>query len=284
MGTGLIYGAIVAVWAAFLVPWALRRYDEAAHTRSIEKFSTAMRVLGRRDAGEPATLAAPRGLAESEREPAPVPPSAGRPTRAAARVAARRRRRTLLVLLALTAVVLLLGAVGVLPLWAVAAPLALVGAFLAACRRQVAREDEALWTQASPARPAVPQRQPSGASAVRRAARVDSAYGGQRPAAGDEPNDEPTVVLSPGALVEAEAVAVPVTTDDGTSLWDPLPVTLPTYVTKARAGRTIRTIDLGEPGTWTSGHVEGEQTVMPEPEPVSAEASGDSAQQRAVGS
>src|SRR3954447_23306759 len=31
--------------------------------------------------------------------------------------------------------------------------------------------------------------------------------------------------------------------DDG-SLWDPLPMTLPTYVNKARARRTVRTIEL----------------------------------------
>ncbi len=51
-----------------------------------------------------------------------------------------------------------------------------------------------------------------------------------------------------------DAVLVP--TDDGGSLWDPLPVTLPTYVTKPKAKRTVRTIDLNEPGTWTSGHTE----------------------------
>ena len=41
------------------------------------------------------------------------------------------------------------------------------------------------------------------------------------------------------------------------TLWDPLPVTLPTYVTKpAATRRTVRTIDLGEPGAWTSGHTD----------------------------
>ena len=39
--------------------------------------------------------------------------------------------------------------------------------------------------------------------------------------------------------------------DDG-SLWDPLPVTLPTYVNKARARRTVRTIELT--GINSSGH------------------------------
>jgi hypothetical protein len=34
-------------------------------------------------------------------------------------------------------------------------------------------------------------------------------------------------------------------------------------VSKPRAHRSIRTIDLDAPDTWTSGHVEGEQTEMP---------------------
>ena len=38
---------------------------------------------------------------------------------------------------------------------------------------------------------------------------------------------------------------------------------VPTYVTKPKANRSIRTIDLEAPGTWTSGHVEGERTEMP---------------------
>jgi hypothetical protein len=37
------------------------------------------------------------------------------------------------------------------------------------------------------------------------------------------------------------------------SLWDPLPVTLPTYVGKQRAMRSVRTISLGDPGVSSSG-------------------------------
>jgi hypothetical protein len=48
----------------------------------------------------------------------------------------------------------------------------------------------------------------------------------------------------------AEAVAAPVLDDGG--LWDPLPVTLPTYVNKARARRTVRTIEIT--GITSSGH------------------------------
>ena len=249
------------VWAAFLVPWALRRYDEAAHTRSIERFSTAMRVLGRRDTAD-----------EAEAPPVPAP----RRSRAAARVAAKRRRRTLLALLTLTGLVLALGTVSLMPLWLGALPALLAGAFLVACRRQVRREAEAWWAgeAPSPAQPAT-----SAPRASRRATRVESAYGGLRTPIGDEPDDEPTVVLSAEALVEAQAVAVPVTASDGSSLWDPLPVTLPTYVSKARAPRTIRTIDLDRPGAWTSGHVAGEQTTMPDSDTPAGEKPQ---QQRAV--
>ena len=49
------------------------------------------------------------------------------------------------------------------------------------------------------------------------------------------------------AREEIEAVLA----DDG-SLWDPLPMTLPTYVNKARARRTVRTIELT--GINSSGH------------------------------
>jgi hypothetical protein len=254
VGTGLIYGAIVLVWAAFLVPWALRRYDEAAQARSIERFSTAMRVLGRDD--------------DTPEGPAP------QPSRAAARAAAQRRRRTLLVLLGLTAVVLALGVVSVVPLWLTVVPLLLVVSFLVACRRQARREAEVWWS----AQRRSPATRPNQPGAVRPASRVESSYGGLRQPVGDDPDDEPTVVLSADALVEGEAVAVPVTTSDGASLWDPLPVTLPTYVSKPRAGRTIRTIDLDAEGTWTSGHVVGEQTTMPEAEPEPPK------EQRAVGS
>ena len=39
-------------------------------------------------------------------------------------------------------------------------------------------------------------------------------------------------------------------------LWDPMPVTLPTYVSKPAAERTVRTIDLDSTGVWTSGRTE----------------------------
>jgi hypothetical protein len=49
----------------------------------------------------------------------------------------------------------------------------------------------------------------------------------------------------------------------GEALWEPLPVTVPTYVNKPRVGRTVRTIDFNAAGAWTSGHVEGEEVDYP---------------------
>ncbi len=58
---------------------------------------------------------------------------------------------------------------------------------------------------------------------------------------------------------EVEAVLA----DDG-SLWDPLPMTLPTYVNKARARRTVRTIELT--GINSSGHDQADTALAREAE------------------
>ena len=75
------------------------------------------------------------------------------------------------------------------------------------------------------------------------------------------------------------------------TLWDPLPVTLPTYVTKpAAARRTVRTIDLDDSGVWTSGRTEGDAAIAREADgrrPGRAHAGRDDAREaepRAVGS
>src|SRR3546814_6006077 len=50
-------------------------------------------------------------------------------------------------------------------------------------------------------------------------------------------------------------------------LWDPVPVTLPTYVTKpAAVRRSVRTINLGDDKVWTSGHTEESSTIAREAE------------------
>jgi hypothetical protein len=72
------------------------------------------------------------------------------------------------------------------------------------------------------------------------------------------------------------------TTADGGSLWDPLPVTLPTYVDKPVAERTYRTIDLEEPGTWSAGHSEADTAVARSEAGSAADSDAPGAQPRAA--
>ena len=278
--TGLIYAAIVVLWAAYLVPLALRRYDEASHDRPVESFSSRMRILRRSasesdsDDGKPAVRtqasadeptpdeAAAEERPEPRSAPRPARPTMSTAQRESTRIAIRRRRRTLGTLLTATALVAGSAYALMVPWWSVSIPAGLVLAWLVACRIQVLGE----IADAAP-----------------------------KPI-GDAPDDEPTVVISTASvglqyedfqpdrknvmmsepfyeddLEEQVNVAVPVATEDGGSLWDPVPVTLPTYVDKPQAPRTVRTIDFNGADVWTSGHVEGEETEMPEPAPEEAE-------------
>ncbi|HEU4515508.1 MAG TPA: hypothetical protein VFR87_20540 [Nocardioidaceae bacterium] len=297
--SGIIFVVLALAWAVYLVPKALKHHDEMARTRSVDRFSTAMRVLARR---EPVDNRNARLVVTPARTtdrvvvpPLPLPSVAAR--RAAARAAARRRRHVLFALLGIDLVVAGLAAFAVLPWWSVAVPVGLTLLFLVLARTQVRRENDRLWSptvvasrmhEDAPAieEPSVPGRE----IAPRRAIRVDAAYGIlQAPSEIAEHDDfadnEDTVQI---AMSELQTVAVSAETVDGGSLWDPLPVTLPTYVNKARAARTVRTIDLSAPDTWTSGRDEAdtalvEQTVAAETAQAEADAT-EAEQRRAVGS
>ena len=47
--TGLIYVAIIALWAAVLIPIWLKRHDQISEVRSTARFSSAMKSLGKSD-------------------------------------------------------------------------------------------------------------------------------------------------------------------------------------------------------------------------------------------
>lgn len=315
--SGIIFVVLALAWAVYLIPKALKHHDEVARTRSIDRFSTAMRVLARREpvnrrdarlvvaparsADNPRVLAptapADRTVAEERSEPG-APRPAGRPEvrRAAARAAARRRRRILSFLLVSTLVVTGLAAFAVVPWWSVAIPAGLTVLYLVLCRTQVRHERSASWdADLAAAVEAMPEaasavRPPATETGARRAARVDAPYGmpvapAARNARGfDEFDPDEDTVAIPVAVLDA--VVVP--TVDGGSLWDPLPVTLPTYVSKPKARRTVRTIDLDEPGTWSSGRSAEDSQLVAEAaaQEVADEGAdeGDVEQQRAVGS
>ena len=276
--SGVIFVLLAVAWAVFLIPKSLKRRDEVARTRSIDRFSSAMRVLARREpvnrSDSRLVVTAPSGTARvtvpalgetvgSARADTVAPPVSAEPSaaanrlearRTAARVAARRRRRILTVLLLSVALTAVAAYLGYGAWWSVAVPGGLSLVYLVLCRRQVRRErarDGALRKRRSP--PAGAVEEVSGREAVASvgdaAAEVVEVASPVAYEAAVVPTADPPAAQ--GASAEG-ASAEETTADEGT-LWDPLPVTLPTYVTKPRARRTVRTIDLGEPGTWTSG-------------------------------
>ena len=260
----MIIAFVVAVWAAYFVPLMLRRYDEASKNASVETTGSKSRVIARpTPAAEPApSVAEPVASAEPV---APVAEQVAAPTartldRPAARLAARRRRRTLLTLLTATAVVGgLAGGTVIAPFW-VAAPVALVVAWLVACRIQV-RSELGIARVKTPKQPkADKKKSASTADDEEQTIVVSGQFEDINPGRKHEMEDVP---LEATALDDQIVIAVPSVSTTGEALWDPLPVTLPTYVTKPRAGRTVRTIDFGQAGAWTSGHIEGEDVELP---------------------
>lgn len=294
----MIFVVLAVAWAVYLIPKAIKHHDEVARTRSIDRFSTAMRVLARREpvSRRDARLVVAPGRAGDNLRVVPppartksraVPEHARRAaTRAAARAAARRRRRILGFLVLSCLVVVGLAAFALVPWWSVAIPAGLTVLYLVLCRTQVRRERDAAWdADLTSSMAELEDAEPARRGAVR----VQASYGVARPPVLNEQGfaevdgAEDTLALDVSVL---DAVLVP--TADGGSLWDPLPVTLPTYVSKPKARRTVRTIDLNEPGAWTSGHTEEDSRLVAESAPAEAGATtqGDAVeeQQRAVGS
>ncbi|MBC7631027.1 hypothetical protein [Aeromicrobium sp.] len=284
---GLIIAFVVVVWAAYFIPLALRRYDDASKHASIETDGSRSRVIARPKTVVQEPVVEP---VEKVQAAATVAPARDRP---AAQLAAKRRRRTLLTLLAVLVVVGGLAGFAVIAAYWVVVPVALVAAWLVACRIQVRGElgIAATWGTASKATMAKVSASKVSAPKISlprlhvphfSAARLrTSAF--SRTVAEEVTDEEETIVvtglfedINPGrknlmehAELEADAlddqivIAVPSVSTTGEALWDPLPVTLPTYVTKPRAGRTVRTIEFGQAGAWTSGHIEGEDVELP---------------------
>ncbi|QZY29590.1 divisome protein SepX/GlpR [Nocardioides coralli] len=236
--SALIFVALAVAWAVYLIPKALKHHDDVVRSRSVDRFSHTMRVLARR---EPVNRRDARLVVSPGRAPS-APIVTAKPTvrptaqladqrpalsRAAANRAARRRRRVLgSILVALLATVVV-AAVGLISWWYVAIPAGLLVAWLVACRLMVRSEQ---------------------------GRRFDADL---REATGEVP-----VVRSevPDLDPLEDTTQTPAVTD--ASLWDPMPVTLPTYVGKPAAGqRSVRTIDLDSTGVWTSGRTEADAAL-----------------------
>ncbi|MCW2792307.1 MAG: hypothetical protein JWO76_1405, partial [Nocardioides sp.] len=155
--------------------------------------------------------------------------------------AARRRRNVLATILLANIVVLALAAFGVVAWGYAAIPGTLLVAWLVACRLMVKRERS---VRVPVSRVPVATPEPTVAATAGEPEDLDGA---------DPSADTSTMAVT---MPAATAAAVDPT------LWDPVPVTLPTYVTKpAATRRTVRTIDLDDTGVWTSGRSESDSRI-----------------------
>lgn len=292
----LIFVALAVAWAVYLVPQALKHHDEVVRSRSVDRFSHTMRVLARREpvsrtssrlvvtpgrtpsapvvttkassgAAEPATQPPAGATAESAPAPKPLPPAV---RREAARRAARRRRRVLIALTLGLVAVVALAAASVLAWPYVAIPSTLIVAWLVACRLMVRRERGVSGPLSRI--PTVPV-----------AAQAEAAVVDEEPGAFSEDTAEVAVVDAP--LAEPAAGPDPHVPDQAApGLWNPVPVTLPTYVSKPAAERrSVRTIDLDATGVWTSGRTDADAALVREAE-ERARQEGEETPERAVGS
>ena len=237
--SGLIFVALAVAWAAYLIPKALRHHDDVVRGRSVDRFSQSMRVLARR---EPVSARMARLVVPGGRPTEPVvttkasgnvssPDATPAARRLATSRATRRRRRVLSVLLLGLVAVIAVCATGRLAWPYVAIPVVLLAAWLVACRLMVKKERA--W----------------------------------HPAALDDLTDADEVeVQVDESAPTGSFAAVPAETAAAEGLWDPVPVTLPTYVSKPPARRSVRTIDLDSTGVWTSGRTEADSALAREAE------------------
>ena len=233
--SGVILVIIVALWGSLLVPALVRKHDNVTEVRSVDRFSYALRILSRRTPyipGRRDVLVARKSAAERRPvvSPAPefaaavaprrtsaarVPATRSAATRAAATRAAvaRRRRRALL---GLTLALILTGTLAVRDggrWWLTVAISAVLMVMYVTHLRTEAQQLAAIERRRAQAR--------------RRAGR--SAIAQDRPRS--------RVVAEPAAAYDASAEhVVPVASmPDGS--WAPVPVTLPTYVSKPVVSR-----------------------------------------------
>jgi hypothetical protein len=223
--TGLIFAGIAIAWLAYLVPHFVRRREGEPDVEdgAVDPFSDSVRIL--RNGTAPLLDQDLTELREFEVSTPVTRRAAIADLRRLERVAASRRRRVLSGLFAVLCAVISVCSMSWLPWWTVAVPGGLVLLFVVVSRVSV--------------------------RAMRRD--LDARY-----VAIARGSDEKTILISrkDAAAEGKEKKAKAKKSKDADArpgLWDPLPITVPTYVSKPLAPRTVRTIDLSAPDVTSSG-------------------------------
>jgi hypothetical protein len=228
--TGVIFAAIAIAWLAYLVPHFVRHREDELVGNEVDpadRFAESMRIV--RHGTAPLLNQDLTEITSYEVSTPLTRRAAVNDLRRLEQVAAGRRRRVLLGLLAVVSVTIGVSAAGLTPWWLVAVPGGLLLAFLVVARLsvRVMRHD------------------------------LDARYRDIR-----QGSDESTVLLSRKEVLLAGPAAQPVKVKTTTgALWDPVPITMPTYVSKPLAPRTVRTIDLSGPGASTPGRQDAPVTA-----------------------
>lgn len=277
VGTGIIYAAIVVAWAAYLLPLVKHHREQPSATRP-GRVTGAMRVLGKRSSGARAriadatapTVAVFEGTAEAEiAAPVELSRSGFDP--------AARRRRVLFLILATAIVIGVFAFVGMVPWWSLAAPGALLVGFVVLARLSVravrasrrrarslsVRETQPADTEAAASSPVSRRSRRSAALAAAATAEVLPAGIG---ASSTKATAQTTAQTTADLASDPAAAWVAHSPVDA---WDPLPVTLPTYVTKdAAPARRVRTIDLSGAAAFSAGRLPEADLLTRQPETV----------------
>jgi hypothetical protein len=276
VGTGIIYAAIVVAWAAYLLPLVKHHREQPSATRDA-RATDGMRVLGKRssgararrsDASETAALASDRADEVGVGADVATPVEVSRPRYDAA----ARRRRVLFLILATAVVTAVFAYVGLLAWWALAIPGGLLVGFVVLARLSV-RAARSARRRASHRSGRTSQ------PADKIAAAAPTSRRSRRHAAADTDTRSPAAATSEAGTAEAvtTASAPPDLADPAVAwvahspvdAWDPLPVTLPTYVTKdAAPARRVRTIDLSGAAAFSAGRLPEAELLSRQPASV----------------
>jgi len=249
--TGVIFAAIAVAWLAYLVPQLLRRRDgdeQLDDSDPADRFSDSMRIV--RHGTAPLLDHDLEEIAAFEVSTPQTRRAAINDLRRLERLAASRRRRVLLGLMTLLSAAIGFCAVQLMPWWTLAIPSGLLLIFVLIARISV------------------------------RAMRTKLAVRYRGIQHGD---NESTIFLSLKDFAKLSADShvhsgkAELSRKQG-ALWDPIPITVPTYVSKPLAPRTVRTIDLSGADVASSANHEVPVTADPPvatPDPSSADGVGE---------